>query len=391
MPSSACERAIFDAGRCGRAILKFIAPNEVGLTGGHQCGYYLPKALWGVFTPQAPRKDVNHDHPVEVVWQQDGRVTHSMVKWYGKGTRSEYRMTRFGRDFPYLTDDCVGSLLVLIPERIDRFLIYVFDLEEDIEDVQVGLGVQVTDRWAYYDRDATVPPESEDDCIDRHFRTFSSALTDFPPTTSFAIEARQALLDCVGVFVSAPSDERLKLCVDAEYRLFRLVERRLCEPEIIRLFKSVDDFLKTAQTILQRRKSRAGRSLELHVEYLLNAAQLPFDVRVDVDGTKPDVLIPGRKEYLDPDYPVEKLFVLGVKTTCKDRWRQVTREAPRVREKHILTLQPGISPAQLDEMKQLHVGLVVPKHLHTDYPPDYRAGLLSVEGFIDEVRMRLRA
>ncbi|MBI5118914.1 restriction endonuclease [Candidatus Poribacteria bacterium] len=391
MPSPACDQAILDAGRCGKAVLKFISPNDVGLTGGHQCGYYLPKAQWAAFTPQPPQKGVNHDHHVQAVWVQDGRITDSVVKWYGTGTRSEYRMTHFGRDFPYLTADRVGSLLILIPERMDRFLMYVFDLEDDIEDVQAGLGVQVTGRWAFYDRDAGASPEGEDDCIDRHFCEFSKALTDFPPTTSFAGEARQALLDCVNAFVSKPSDAQLQLFVEAEYQLFRLVERRVCEPKVLRAFKSVDDFLRTAQTILQRRKARAGRSLELHVEYLLREAKLPFDVRVDVDGTKPDVLIPGKKEYEDPDFPLEKLFVLGVKTTCKDRWRQVTREAPRVTHKHILTLQQGVSSAQLDEMRQLNVDLVVPQHLHTDYPPSHRAGILTVEGFISEVRARLRA
>src|SRR5204863_5867468 len=94
MSSPACEQAIIDAQKVGRALLKFISPNDVGLTGGHQKGYYLPKAVWKVFTPFPPTKGVNNDHPVEAIWQ-DGRVTKSTVKWYGTGTRSEYRLTGF--------------------------------------------------------------------------------------------------------------------------------------------------------------------------------------------------------------------------------------------------------------------------------------------------------
>jgi len=48
MTSPFAERAIAEALRYGKAILKFISPNDVGLTGGHQCGYYLPKAVVAV-------------------------------------------------------------------------------------------------------------------------------------------------------------------------------------------------------------------------------------------------------------------------------------------------------------------------------------------------------
>ncbi|MDA8169944.1 MAG: type II restriction endonuclease [Nitrospiraceae bacterium] len=388
MPSPACEEAIKKAFDYRKAILKFISPNDVGLTGGHQYGYYLPKKIWRLYTVHGPVKGKNYEHHVEVIWQ-DGCITQSIVKWYGVGTRSEYRLTRFGRGFPFLTEDCVGNLLILIPERIDRFFACVLDLEDDIEDIQAALGVDVVERWALFDRDAAKPVETEDACMDRHFREFAKALTDFPPTLAFANEARQALIECVKSFMDSPSDNRLTMCTDTEYKLFKLVERKICEPEIVRVFKSVDDFLGTAQTILQRRKARAGRSLEHHVEYLLREAEIPFDIRVDVEGTKPDILIPGKHAYLDPDYPLEKLFMLGIKTTCKDRWRQVTKEAPRISHKHILTIQQGISINQIDEMERYSVKLVVPHGLHTQYPPKRRDKLLTFARFIDSVKVKL--
>lgn len=392
MPSPACEQAIQDAQRAGRALLKFISPNDVGLTGSHQKGYYLPKAAWQIFTPFPPTKGVNNDHRVEAIWP-DGRITQSTVKWYGTGTRSEYRITGFNkeRDFPFITADCVGSLLVLIPEQPDRFLMYVFDLEDEIEDLQAGLGVEAVKGWTVYDSKATAPPETENDCIERHFRTFTAGLTAFPPTVNVSNEARAALISCVRDFMTTPSDQMLLRCVEVEYALFKFAERKLCEPEIVRVFKTVDDFLTTAQTILQRRKARAGHSLEHHVAFLLREARIPFDTGADVEGTKPDVLIPGKREYLDAAYPDAKLFALGIKTTCKDRWRQVLREAPRIRSKHILTLQKGISPAQLDEMRSSDVTLIVPEGLHTDYPKDRRAELVTVAKFIDDVRAVLAA
>ncbi len=75
--------------------------------------------------------------------------------------------------------------------------------------------------------------------------------------------------------------------------------------------------------------------------------------------------------------------MVAIKTTCKDRWRQVTREAPRVKHKHIITMQKGISTKQLDEMNHLDVSLIVPEKLHRDYPKDGRGSLLTIELFLD--------
>ena len=171
--------------------------------------------------------------------------------------------------------------------------------------------------------------------------------------------------------------------------LFQLLERKLCSSDVVRLVQSIDDFLKTANSILQRRKSRAGRSLEHHVETLLRNARVPYEMRVSVEGTVPDVLIPSAKLYLDRQWPDEKLFVVGVKRTCKDRWRQVLREAPRIPRKHILTIQAGISDTQLTEMSAASVDLIVPKGIHKEYPKSRRAELLSVDQFVDKVKAAL--
>src|SRR4051794_2908463 len=106
-----------------------------------------------------------------------------------------------------------------------------------------------------------------------------------------------------------------------------------------------------------------------HVEHLLREAKVPFDCRPDIEG-EPDILIPGKAEYSDPHFPIDRLFMLGVKTTCKDRWRQVLNEAQRIQRKHLMTIQEGISKKQLLQMQQSNVSLVVPKRLHSRYPTD---------------------
>jgi EcoRII C terminal/Restriction endonuclease EcoRII, N-terminal len=386
MPTYLCERAIEDALKYGRAILKYISPNDVGLTGGHQCGYYLPKSAWQLFTQHPPDKGQNYESEVSVLWA-DGRETASRVKWYGKGTRSEYRLTRFGKDFPHLTEDSVGDLLVLIPKSHREFNAYVLDIEEDIEQIKATLGVNITRSWAVYQPDA--PEETEEECIERHFMQFARTLTAFPAGKVFSAEAQQALADCIAALKNHSPDRKLIEFMEAEFRLFRIAERIICQPEIVRPFKDIDDFLKTAKTITQRRVARAGRSLENHVEYILKESGIPHKMRPKIDG-EPDVVIPSEEAYNDPTYPLDRLFIVGIKTTCKDRWRQVLNEGNRQPHKHLLTLQQGISGNQLQEMDKAGLTLVVPEKLHSLYPKKgHNAAILKVESFLGTVKAQL--
>lgn len=379
------EKAIEDALQTGRAILKFISPNDVGLTGGKQCGYYLPKKVWNLFTVNAPTKGQNKESFVTVLWQ-DGRETKSRVVWYG-AAKSEYRLTRFGRDFPFLSHDCVGELLVLVLQDMEHFRAYVLDNEEDIEGIQSALGVLITETWAAYNCGRQETTETPDECVERKFREFAKKFSSFPTTKRISAATLDAIEHCIKTFSDSSYDDRLMELIQKEYRLFRMIERQVCQSEIVRTFKDVDDFLATASSILNRRKSRAGRSLENHFEYLLRKAQIPFEPRPQIDGTdEPDILIPSKAAYENPHYDVNKLCMIGLKTTCKDRWRQVLKEAQRIPQKHILTLQNGISPNQLVQMREANVTLIVPKSLQAMYPvKDTGMKIFTVDGFIKSV------
>ena len=112
-------------------------------------------------------------------------------------------------------------------------------------------------------------------------------------------------------------------------------------------------------------------------------------MRPKVDGGEPDALIPSVEAYQDAAYLLEKLTVVGIKTTCKDRWRQVLNEATRVPCKHILTIQQGISAKQLMEMHRANVKLVVPQEIQRQYPKSTEIALLSVNEFINTVKRSL--
>ncbi len=81
--------------------------------------------------------------------------------------------------------------------------------------------------------------------------------------------------------------------------------------------------------------------------------------------------------------------MLAAKTTCKDRWRQILNEADRIPNKHLLTLQEGVSEPQFREMRDAGITLVVPEPVMSSYPDEVRSHLVSLEGFVAELRETL--
>lgn len=383
------ESAIADALTAGHALCKFIKRNDVGATGAHQCGFHLPKPAWTLFSPHAPIKGRVDKSPVHIRWPR-GITTNSVITWYGAKTRSEYRLTCFGRRFPWMDESYVGCLLVLVPYSLNNFSAHVLETDADIELLKTALGIETVGGWGIFSR-APAAPVDEAGCIERAIERTVTALDNFPDGRWMAAQARDTVSHCVGQAISASADDKLLKWISAEYQLFRRLETKLALPSIARPFEDIDAFMNIAATVMNRRKSRAGHSFENHVEELLRLDGVPFDRQPKIDGNvKPDLLIPGKAAYENPSFPVSRLVVAGLKTTCKDRWRQILNESRRIPEKHLVTLQEGISANQLLEMHEANVTLVVPKPFHKSYDLSTGIRLLSVDDFLAKLH-RLQA
>ena len=81
-----------------------------------------------------------------------------------------------------------------------------------------------------------------------------------------------------------------------------------------------------------------------------------------------------------------KLRMLAVKTTIKDRWRQILNEADRIETKHLLTLEHGVSQDQLQEMLDSGVQLVIPKPNVSRFPKEVRRNIQTLEEFFEETK-----
>jgi len=151
----------------------------------------------------------------------------------------------------------------------------------------------------------------------------------------------------------------------------------------------VDDFVAVANQVLNRRKSRAGKSLEHHLSAIFDENSIRYTAQAVTEGNKkPDFLFPSEEAYHDMTFSIEKLCVLAAKTTCKDRWRQVLTEANRLRDqnKYLCTMQQGISAAQMDEMQEERVILVVPRPYIRAYPRDRQDRIWTVTKFVSYIK-----
>ena len=213
----------------------------------------------------------------------------------------------------------------------------------------------------------------------------------FPTTVEFSSLARKSL---VKIDPRDGADDALIAWLEREEALFKRLEHTIVADRLRNGFmignkSDVDGFLKFSLTVQNRRKSRAGHSLEHHLNAVFTAYELQFDQGAWTEGkASPDFLFPGSKEYHDPAFEQERLTLLGSKSTCKDRWRQVLSEGRRIPKKHLITLEPAISVAQNDEMRSHLLQLILPKTLHATYKPAQQAWLMDLAGFIKHVKSR---
>jgi restriction endonuclease EcoRII-like protein len=228
--------------------------------------------------------------------------------------------------------------------------------------------------------------EPEADKLDNIIEKYG---TTFPKTMEFSELARLTLPE---VRAEDDADAALVAWLDHEEALFRRLERRIVSERLEKGFvdekgTDVDGFISFSLSVQNRRKSRMGHSLENHIEAVFLAHNVAHVRGATTEHNhKPDFLFPDVGTYhAAPATGDERLTMLGAKSTCKDRWRQVLAEAAKIPRKHLLTLEPGISTAQTDQMDASNLQLVVPRSIQGSYTEPQQNWLWCLGDFISEV------
>ena len=341
-----------------------------------------------------------------LVWltdEEDGCASvDSHVTWYDSReahpTRSEYRLY-----FPStaVTDRAgEGDLLVVARRPDDSLLIMVAQQGTTIES-QITWLFGLPQTTLFHVKEITgssdasisyvvsmildyigVVTDEPDDEADAIVERFDGA---FPSTAVFSELARES----GALNAEDDPDGALLGWMEREERLFKALERQIVGKRLKYKFDSVDDFVSYSLSVQNRRKSRAGRALENHIDAILHENRIAHSSNPTTENfSRPDFLFPGISQYRSATFPSERLTMLGAKSSCKERWRQVLSEASRVQEKHLLTLEPGISERQTQEMRSHQLQLVVPAPLHETYSEQQREWLMSINDFMNLVITR---
>ena len=136
----------------------------------------------------------------------------------------------------------------------------------------------------------------------------------------------------------------------------------------------------------QSRASRAGGALQFHTARVLSDNGIPFQAQaVTENGERPDFLFPSAAAYHNSAFPDDRLRMLAVKFTLKERWRQVLNEAARIRPKHLLTMDAAITEPSLNAMRVSDVVVVVPAEIRRTYRAPMQSKLLCVRELLNEL------
>lgn len=359
------------------------------------------KAIFGAEKRTFPAKFIylndNDDEPPAA----DGFLT-----WYDARdhhpVRSEYRMY-----FPTTAvsicaaagDELIiglrpdHSVLVIIAERgttICNQLRWLFGIAENHPGFSVREDLESEqDRIAFASRfildELGIELENEAETfLEDMLHRFNGAL---PSSRQFSDYARSTMPETDAL---DEADMVLIAWLEREEILFRTMEKYLIADRLSDGFDGdVNGFLQFSLSVQNRRKVRAGLALENHFEHLLTSHRIRFDrTRITENKSKPDFIFPGIIAYHDPSFDVDKLTMLGVKSTCKDRWRQVLAEAERIDHKHLLTLEAAISENQTDEMRERNLQLVVPRSIQSTFTGGQQEWLMNVSEFLALVQSR---
>lgn len=367
------------------AFWKFLSVNDSGENGSHQAGILLSNKIGDSFFGIKKDGDIRKKS-IQIKWQNNFSLIQHVL-WYP--SKQELRLTKFGKQFAYRGPKYTGALFVLLlEEKGKNYEAFVFSTDKEINYFCNILCLSLAESNSVIDVNDFGLSPNEMTYVEDFIKPYPS--NDFPSCKDMALKAREI---CNKVDKNNPKkdvDAQLLRYIDFEYKMFRKIEATRYASEYLQdKSLNIQKLVFIAKKILNRRKSRAGKSLEHHLAAIFDDKHLRYESQVVTEGNKrPDFIFPSSEAYHNIDFPINRLISLAAKTTCKDRWRQVLNEADRLKNdyKYLCTLQQGISSQQMDEMKAEKVILVVPRPYIASYPKEKRDCIWTIGKFVNYIK-----
>ena len=189
----------------------------------------------------------------------------------------------------------------------------------------------------------------------------------------------------------------MKISRDIEYAIYKRAEIRYRAAEVIRIvteggsdlvasvirgFPSLDALFLSAS---QQRKSRAGRSFEHHIARILRDGRIRYEEQAITGGRRPDFVLPSVAVLTSMTRTFDEAMILSLKTTLRERWKQVTMEKFRC-ALFLATVDDRVSSEAVDGMQAQGIHLVVPESLKSSKETCYekKPNVITFRDFFDE-------
>ena len=337
--------------------------------------------------------------------ETNNQYDYGKLTWYDSRqnhpTRSEFRL--YYNSNAVIEKACEEDILVLARQDVDKMAVIIIEQGAKAEDQIKWLfefneisgkfkvrnllenDFELDYSGKYVLNILGIETENSDEkYLDDLIKNFDDT---FPTTRVFSKFTR----DQFEKDIFSDPDSALLSFLEREEKLFKVFEKYIIEKRLKRGFGdtgvNVNDFLTYSLSVQNRRKSRAGYSFENHLSAIFDFHEIMFSRGEKTEGNnKPDFIFPGIEFYRDPLFPDENLCMLGVKTSLKDRWRQILTEAERIKKKHLATLEVSISKNQTDEIINQGVNLVIPNEIIKTYSEMQAKHIMSISEFIEMIK-----
>lgn len=383
-----------------KVFIKKLSKNDCSWaddSGNHQSGPYIPSLVMeSDFFPELENKNPEKPGIFDCIfitfWPKSGELKESrLVHYSGKG--KEVHCTRVPKvEFSGLSP---ASFLVCGkyqsngPDGAKYWFITIDSISESAELLESIMEFPCSFSIELYDpKDIKFTMDLTEELIKEieysihqdQFQYLLQSTKYLPDSNEFAIRAQQEYLfnnklkSLSFKSIENPGDALMEISRDIEYDLFRKYELRQRAMQVINLFLGkernivsavVKNFSELDAIFLsasQVRKSRAGRSFEIHIARFLMDSRINFEEQKVVSSRRPDFVLPNARAISKTSADNNIAIILSAKTTLRERWKQITSEkfdCPIF----LATVDDRVSESVIHDMESENIILVVPETL----------------------------
>ena len=374
------REAVLRAKKAERAYCKFISAGDTVQMREKPAGIYVGKKAQEILFHHPLETGKNQEREVTMIWQDRIELKNRFI-YYGRRLRNEYCITQFPEKFPYLQENLIGSLFVMMEETAERYRAYVISGEYEVRSVLTAFHLSPVETDSLISKKMLQPFALEKFAI----RNFIKELNGIFPTNEVLSEGARKIYHEIynlGKEEITMPDRIYLSWLKMENRLFRLVENEFYLQEIENAKYSLDTFLEKAEEIKQKRYERMKNSMFDHLkEIFLRNGQKVFVENKGENGEKNKLIfsVTSKKDKEEKEWK----WILNIQMLCKDSWNYELERSSGDQTIYLFTLQQGLAREVLLEMEKKRIVLVVPKEYIGCYPADKKYKIWSIEKYME--------